>query len=28
MKTNLYEIKTLSGDEKIISELLRKYGGD
>jgi len=26
MKTNFYEIQTLSGDEKIISELLKKYG--
>jgi hypothetical protein len=28
MKTNFYEIQTLSGDEKIITELLKKYGED
>ena len=28
MKTNFYEIQSLSGDEKIISELLDKYGED
>ncbi len=28
MKTNFFEIQTLSGDEKIISELLKKYGED
>jgi len=26
MKTNFYEIQNLSGDEKIISNLLKEYG--